>query len=509
MGTWTLASRVLGFIRDVLFAAILGAGPAAEAFLVAFALPNMFRRIFAEGALNLAFVPIYSKKLSGGDDPDRFASEVFSNLFAILLLLVIIAQVVMPFLVLAMASGFVNDSRLDLAVLYGRIAFPYIFFVSIAALVSAALNSLGRFTAAAAAPIMLNVLFILTLSSVSRTSFDPGLVLACTVPVAGIAQMAIVLHFLRKAGVRIRFSIPRLTDDMRRLLHLAAPAMLAGGVVQINLLIGRQVASYQEGGVAWLNYADRLCQLPLGIIGIAIGIVLLPDLSRKLHEDDIEGGRHSFNRALEGCLTLTLPAAVALAVASLPIISVLFERGAFDAGDSRATAMALTVYATGLPAFVLQKVYQPLFFAREDSRTPMIYALVSMVINAGVAITLMYSLGYLAAAFGTTISAWIMLLMLGRSSLKMGLSAQLDNRNRHVLPRIVLSSIIMGVMLFAMVHWAGDQFRLDTVRYLYLVIMVLAGILVYFASCMLLRTWSLDEIRELVRHLGKKGSVAD
>jgi len=499
VGAWTLASRILGFVRDVLFAAILGTGPAAEAFLVAFALPNMFRRIFAEGALNLAFVPIYAKKIAGMDDPDAFASDVFANLFAILLALVILAQALMPLMVLAMASGFIHDGRFDLAILYGRVAFPYILFVSIAALLSAALNALGRFSVAAAAPILLNMCFIATLSLVPMTNLEPGLALALTVPVAGLAQATLVIVALRRAGVHLALRWPRLSDDMSRLLRLAAPAMLAGGVIQINLLIGRQVASYQEGGVAWLNYADRLCQLPLGVIGIAIGIVLLPDLSHRLHANDTDGSRRAFNRALEACLTLALPATVALIVAALPIISVLFERGAFGSDDSRATALALAVYAAGLPAFMLQKIYQPLFFAREDSKRPMLYALTSMLVNAAVAVGFMATLGYLAAAVGTSLAAWTMVLLLGHGAVRMGPATQLDARNRRNLPRIVLASLVLGLFLFGFIQLAGDQFGRQTLRYAYLAALVLGGLLVYFAMCASLRVWTPGEILALLR----------
>ncbi len=499
VGAWTLASRILGFIRDVLFAALLGTGPAAEAFLVAFALPNMFRRIFAEGALNLAFVPIYARKIAGLDDPDVFVGEVLANLLAILLALVILAQALMPLMVLAMASGFLHDGRFDLAILYGRVAFPYILFVSVAALLSAALNALGRFSVAAAAPILLNMAFIATLSLVPLTNLEPGLALALTVPVAGLAQAALVMVALRRAGVRLALRWPRVSDDMNRLLRLAAPAMLAGGVIQINLLIGRQVASYEDGGVAWLNYADRLCQLPLGVIGIAIGIVLLPDLSHRLHAHDTEGSRRAFNRALEACLTLALPATVALIVAALPIISVLFERGAFGPEDSRATALALAVYAVGLPAFMLQKIYQPLFFAREDSKRPMLYALASMLVNAVVAVGLMATLGYLAAALGTTLAAWIMVLLLGRGAGRMGPATRLDARNRRNLPRIVLASLVLGLFLFGFIQLAGDRFGHGMLRYALLAALVLGGLLVYFVMCASLRVWTPSEILALLR----------
>ncbi|MEM9320884.1 MAG: murein biosynthesis integral membrane protein MurJ, partial [Pseudomonadota bacterium] len=382
VGLWTLGSRVLGFVRDILIAAFMGAGPAAEAFLVAFALPNMFRRFFAEGAFNTAFIPLFAKKLEAGEDPVGFARQAASGLGGVLIVLTLLAQLVMPWLVLAMASGFADDARLGLATGYGRIVFPYILFISLAALLSGVLNASGRFAAAAAAPIVLNVILIAALILAERSASDHGLWLAWGAAVAGLAQLALVWTAALRAGFRIAPVRPYLSPDMRRLLVIAGPAMLAGGVMQINLLVGRQVASFFDGAIVWLSLADRLYQLPLGVVGAAIGVVLLPELSRRLSAGDQEGGRDALSRAGELALALTVPAAAALMVIPLPLASVMFERGDFTAADSAATALALAVYGAGLPAFVLQKVLQPLYFAREDTKTPFRYALVAMVINA-------------------------------------------------------------------------------------------------------------------------------
>ena len=306
VGVWTMVSRVLGFVRDILIAATLGAGPMAEAFLVAFALPNMFRRFFAEGAFNMAFVPMFSKRYQAGQNAEDFARDAFSALAAMLIVLTGIALFAMPWLVLAMASGFLGDQRFDLAVDYGRIAFPYILFISLAALLSGVLNATGRFVAAAAAPVLLNILFIGAVVVAVRAGWPVGRALIWSVPVAGMAQLALVWVAAARAGFRIVPRRPRWTPELRRLAIIAAPAALAGGVVQINLLVGRQVASFTDGAIAWLSYADRLYQLPLGVVGVAIGIVLLPDLSRKLSADDTDGGRAALNRAAEWALALTL-----------------------------------------------------------------------------------------------------------------------------------------------------------------------------------------------------------
>jgi putative peptidoglycan lipid II flippase len=499
VGAWTLLSRVLGFARDVAIAAMLGAGPVAQAFLIAFSLPNMFRRFFAEGAFNMAFVPMFSKKLQVGDDPQGFAADALSGLAGLLIVFTLIAQLAMPALVLAMASGFVGDERFDLAVLFGRIAFPYILFISLAALCSGVLNAAGRFAAAAAAPVFLNVLFLCAIGAAAWLGWDIGLTLAWTVPVAGIAQLGLVWWAADRAGLRIRPHWPRLTPDLRRLAVIALPAMLAGGVVQINLLVGRQVASWFDGAVAWLAYADRLYQLPLGVVGIAIGVVLLPDLSRRLEAGDTEGGRDAFNRATEFALALTLPAAVALAVVPGPLVTVLFERGAFTAADSAATAAAVAVYGAGLPAFVLQKVLQPLYFARADTRTPFRLAVVAMLVNAAAAISLAFVAGYIAAAIGATLAGWAMVGLLWRGSRGMGAAAEADARLRRRLPRIVLASALMGAGLMLLAALLGPVWAMPGWRVAALALLIGAGIVLYFGAAQLLGALRLSELRTALR----------
>ena len=496
VGVWTLASRALGFVRDIAIAATLGASPAAEAFLVAFSLPNMFRRFFAEGAFNMAFVPIFAKKLEGerlarpgpstvalaqaevaaapasaaavpsapgppeeaaappaaepatAQDALGFARDAFTGLATVLVAFTALATLAMPALVLAMASGFAGDERFDLAVLYGRIAFPYILLISLAALLSGVLNALGRFAAAAAAPVLLNLLFLAAIGLAVAGGWPVGLALAWAVPVAGAAQLALVWVAASRAGYRLVPRRPRLTPELRRLAIIAAPVMLAGGVLQVNLLVGRQVASRFEGAIAWLSFADRLYQLPLGMVGIAMGVVLLPDLSRRLRADDTRGAREALSRASEVALALTLPAAVALVAIPGPIVSVLFERGAFDAGDARATALAVAVYGLGLPAFVMQKVVQPLYFARHDTRRPLYYALAALVVNAAVAIGLIPVMGYLAAALGTSVASWAMLWLLWRGVRPMGEAARLDVRFGERAWRILAASLVMGGALW-------------------------------------------------------------
>jgi len=495
VGGWTLMSRGAGFVRDVMMAAYLGAGPVAEAFLVAFSLPNMFRRFFAEGAFNFAFVPLYSKKLEAGEDANAFANDAFNGLGGVLVLVTLIGTLAMPWLVWAMASGFVGDERFDLAVLYGRIGFSYLLFISLVALLSGVLNAWGRFTEASFVPVLMNLMFIAAMLIGDRLGWDMGLTLAWTVPITGIAQLAFTWVSAARAGFSPRLRLPRWTPELKRLLIIAGPAVLSGGVVQVNLLVGRQVASFTEGAVAWLSYADRLYQLPLGVVGIAIGTVLLPDLSRRLRAGDAEGGRASFNRGAEFALALTFPAAVALVVIALPLCEVLFQRGAFGPDDTAATALALAAYGIGLPAFVLHKVLQPLFYAREDTRSPFRYAVISMVVNAAFAVGFLPVMGFMAAALATTVSGWVMVAQLWWGSRRMGAEARFDDRFRARAPRIVLASFLMGAVLWGGSILLGPMIGTPGWRYLALLILVALGSLAYFAFGTLTGAFRLSEWR--------------
>jgi putative peptidoglycan lipid II flippase len=481
VGLWTMLSRILGFIREILIAGTLGSSPIAEAFLVAFSLPNMFRRFFAEGAFNMAFVPMFSKKVEAADGSHEFARDAFTALATILIFFTIIAQIFMPALVFAMASGFVGDARFDLAVFYGRIAFPYILFVSLAALLSGVLNSLGRFLAAAAAPVLLNIFFIVAFWIALQFGFDIGTTLAVTVPLAGIAQLVAVWVAADRAGYRLVPRMPRLTPDLKKLAIIAVPAALAGGVVQVNLLVGRQVASWEEAGgaIAWLYYADRLYQLPLGVVAIAIGVVLLPDLSRKMQSGDEAGGQDAFNRAGEVALALTIPCSVALCTIPNILISVLFERGAFTAEDTYATAIAVTIYGLGLPAFVLQKVFQPLYFAREDTKRPFYFALVAMILNAGIAIGLSPFIGYIAAATATTTAGWVMFFLLRHYAQGYGDAAKFDVRFRRRVPRIIMASMLMGWVLWGTYLLLQPVFEMRLWRHLAFFTMLSIGLVSY------------------------------
>ena len=509
VGGWTMASRVLGFVRDILIAAYLGAGPVAEAFVVAFSLPNMFRRFFAEGAFNMAFVPMFSKKAETGEGALDFARDAMSGLATILIGLSVLAQFAMPWLVLAMASGFAGDERFGLAVGFGRIAFPYILFISLAALLSGVLNSLGRFAAAAAAPVLLNVILSGAMIWARTAGLDVGQTLVWAVPVGGVAQLALVWVAAARAGYRLVPRRPRMTPELKRLAAIAAPAALAGGVVQVNLLVGRQVASFYEGSIQYLNLADRLYQLPLGVVAIAIGVVLLPELSRRLAAGDDAGGRDALGRAGEFALLLTLPAAVALIVIPEPLVSVLFQRGRFSAQDAQATALVVAIYGLGLPAFVMQKVLQPLFFARENTRSPFRYALVAMLINAALAVGLAPAIGYLAAALATSTAGWAMVWLLYRGARSMGETARFDSRFRLRAARIAAASLGMGLVLYLAHYILAGLLAAAGWRYPALGLLVLIGMASYFAFAQLNGAFRMGDLARAIRHRAPDAGAPD
>jgi putative peptidoglycan lipid II flippase len=499
VGFWTLMSRVLGVLREVMILAFIGPGPVMDAFVAAFRLPNMFRRFFAEGAFNASFVPMFSKRLEADDDALGFAKQALSGLAFVLVILSALAMIFMPALVWATAGGFVGDARFALTVDYGRIVFPYILLMSLTALFSGVLNASGRFAAAAAAPVFLNIFVCISMAWAAYTGGEVIRWLIWTVPLAGIAQLALVWIATDRCGLRLRPTRPRWTPEMKRLVVVAIPAALAGGVMQINLLVGQQVASHFDKAVGWLYAADRLYQLPLGVVGIAVGIVLLPDLSRRLTAQDDKGAKHAFSRAGELSLALTIPAAVALVVIPLPVVTVLFQRGATGADDSAAIAAAVAIYGLGLPAFVLQKVLQPLFFAREDTKSPFRYAVWAMIVNAAIAVGLAPFIGWIAPAIATTLAGWIMVVLLARGGRKLGDVARFDNQFRRRIWRICLASVVMGVVLWVGTLALGPFFAIAGMRFIALAVLIALGMASYAMAGQAFGAFSLSEFRRAFR----------
>ncbi len=513
VGGFTMVSRVLGFVRDMMIAAVLGSGLVADAFFVAFRFPNLFRRLLGEGAFNSAFVPLFAKHLEceGQSRARRFAEEAMAGLLFVLLVLTAVAELAMPWIMPVFAPGFTTTAeKLDLSVLLARITFPYLLCMSLVAMLSGVLNALGRFTAAAAAPALLNVLLIsallLALSLGLKEHPQASVLLAWGVAIAGLAQLLMLLAAVRRAGFPLRFRMPVLDDDIRRLVALGIPGIISGGVTQLNIFIGTVIASLQAGAVSYLYYADRLYQLPLGIVGIAIGVVLLPDLSRKLAAGDHAAAHDSQNRALELALLLTLPASVALAVSAYPIVQVMFERGAFTAEDTLPTASALAVFAVGLPAFVLIKVFQPAFFAREDTKTPMRLTILNLAINAAGSVGLFYllrSMGmmpHLGIAIATTVASWINAIMLWALVARHG-HFEMDARARRNIALVILASGCMGLVLAAAGGILEPYFARRSgaaIQASALGTLVLAGMATYFGLLHVTRVARLDDLARRV-----------
>ena len=502
VGGYTGISRVLGFVRDILIAHIVGAGPVADAFIVAFRLPNMFRRIFAEGAFNAAFVPLFARRLEQESEAAAklFAEEALSVLLFTLFGLTALAMVAMPWLVHVLAPGFAAEpEKFALTVELSRITFPYLLFMSLTALLSGLLNSLHRFAAAAAAPILLNILFIVGLLVVLPFTGFPGHVMSWAVAVAGVAQLVLLMVAAGRAGVWLRPRRPRLTPGVKRLLKLMVPGLLSAGVLQINILVGTAIASSAAGAVSYLYYADRVYQLPLGLIGIAFGVVLLPDLSRKLRAGADSAAMATLNRGLELAMLLTLPAAVALMVIPAPIVIVLFERGALSREGSEAIALALAAFASGLPAFVLVKILQPGFFAREDTVTPLKMAAVSVVANVGLSLTLFPVMGHVGIALATALAAWLNTLLLALG-LRRREFLRLDPRLRGRMPRIFAAALAMGGGIWWLAQRLAPWFDGDLLeRVAGLCLLVVVGLFIFAALALGLGAVRRSELTEVLR----------
>jgi putative peptidoglycan lipid II flippase len=503
VGGYTMISRLLGFVRDVLTAAFLGAGPVADAFVVAQRLPNLFRSLFAEGAFSAAFVPLFAGTVAEKGLPAArlFAQDVFAVLVTVLLGFVCFGEAVMPWLLRIIAPGFAADpEKYALTIELTRITFPYLLFISLVALLGGVLNSVERFAATAATPIFLNLFLIAALVLAHGAGLATGYALAWAITLAGIAQFVWLLASCRSAGLPLGLSRPRLTPEVRRVIALMLPGVFGAGVTQINQLISTAIASLlPEGAVAYLYYADRLNQLPLGVVGIAVGTAILPPLSRHVRAGEESAAIATQNRGVELALLLTLPAALALAIAAEPILAVLFQRGAFGPADTHATAGALAAYSAGLPAFVLIKVMAPAFFARHDTATPVRVAIAAMVVNATLTFALMVPLGVIGNALALSVAGWVNALALMVLLHRRG-HFRFDQRARRTVPRIALAALIMGVVLVVAEGLLEPALATaGFTRYAALAGLVAAGLAAFGGSALLLGAASLDDLRRGLR----------
>ena len=494
VGGWTLISRVSGFIRDVVMAAVLGAGPMADAFFVAFRLPNHFRAIFAEGAFAAAFVPAYARTLqqAGIDAAKLFADRIAAALIAINLLLLALALLFTPWVVSILAPGFINDpTRFDLAVALTRITFPYLALVSLETLLAGVLNANQRFAAAAGAPVLLNVSLIATLLLAPYFQ-SAGYAAAWGVLIAGVGQVILVAVDAEMRGVGIRLRMPTLDANTRRFLKALGPAIVGAGGVQLALFADTLIASFlPTGALSALYYADRINQLPIGVVGIAVGTVLLPEMSRRLAAGDTRGAALAQARGIQLALLMTVPSvAGAIAIPDL-IMRALFARGAFTAADAAAAGATLSAYAIGLLPFVMMRSFTAPFYARGDTLTPVKAALLAAAVNIALKVVLMGSLAQVGLALATSAGAWINLTLLTIFARRRGFAV--SGAGLRPVIRLFLAGAVLAVVLYfgsivlAKAFSGLPHFREETT----LAVLLLIGTIVYAATVLLLlgRGW--------------------
>jgi putative peptidoglycan lipid II flippase len=513
IGGLTLVSRILGMVRDMLVARFLGAGLASDAFLIAWRLPNLFRALFAEGAFAAVFVPMFNRTMAEADKGEpgsgkaaavAFAGQVLSVLFPFLVAFTLVMMALAAPVVWAMTGGFPDGGpeKFDLAVNLTRITFPYLALISIVSLLGGILNSLDRFWVNAAAPVLLNLCMIgAVLFFRGATPVETSYTQAVAVTVSGVMQLLWLIWACRRAGVTLRLGLPRLSPQVKRLLVLIGPAALGAGAIQFNLLISTSLAArfLPQGAVSYLYYADRLNQLPLGLIGIGVGTAILPTLSRQIGSGNEDAASHTQNRAMELALFLALPAAVALCISATPLIRGLLQHGAFTPVDTIGAAGALAAFAVGVPAYVLIKVLTPGFYARQDTKTPVRVAVFSMLFNLVGNLTLIWHFGHVGVAISTAIAAWVNVLILYWLLHRRG-QLRMDARFRGKALRIVAASAAMGAALYGLNPLLDPHMGKGLVeRVVALALLCGIGALVYGAAALAFRAYALSELREAFR----------
>ena len=496
-GFYTIISRLLGYLRDVLIAIFLGTGFFADAFFVAFRIPNTFRRLFAEGTFNAAFVPSYTSELVKNKTKSKlFANEIFNLLFLILLFLVLVVEIFMPAFVSLIAPGFVeNSEKIELAIDLTRISFPFLMFVSLSSFFSAILNSHNKFAAASAAPIILNLVLIGILFFGKYLNDKIIYYLAYGVSISGFLQFIFLYKFVNKYyQFKLSFKF-QISNKVRIFFNKLLPSIFASGVTQINILVGTIIASFQASAVSYLYYADRIYQINLAIAGIAIGVVVLPQLSKHVYLKKKSKILEIQNKALELSMFLSLPACIALFVASEEIISALFGYGSFSEEAVSNSAKALYYFGLGLPAFALIKVFSTFFFANKDTKTPFYISLISVILNILISVYYFKSIGFIIIPIATTISSWFNSVIL---------FVYLKNRdlfqfNKIFLIRffkIILASVIMGIFFKYLILIFEKQLVYDYyLKSFYLILFVFLGLIFYLTLSLFIKAFKYDDIK--------------
>jgi putative peptidoglycan lipid II flippase len=485
---FTLISRILGYLRDILIAIFLGASIYADAFFVAFRLPNTFRRLFAEGTFNAAFIPSYSSaKIEDKKKGKKFADDVLSSLLIILLFIVTIVEIFTPYLIYIIAPGFLDDQiKFNLAVELTRITFPFLLFVSLASFFAGILNSNNKFAAAAAAPIILNVILILSLTYSFIEGLDYAKQLSYGVTVAGIIQLFFLIYVTKKFyKPALNFSL-RISNKVRFFFKKLLPSILSSGVTQINILVGTIIASFQSGAVSYLYYADRVYQINLAIAGIAVGTVSLPVLSKAFKMKNNKKISDIQNKSFELSLLFSIPASFGLILASNEIVNALFGYGSFSINDVEMTAVALKFFGYGVPAFALIKILSNFFFARDNTKTPFYISIFIVFLNILISVSFFNKIGFVIIPIATSISTWIgvfIYIYLLKSRKILLFSSQLMIN----FIKILISTIIMSsILLFTLDKFSNYLDYSYNYKAVYLISIVSFVGMFYLLSCYLL-----------------------
>ena len=496
-GFYTIISRILGYLRDVLIAIFLGTNLLADVFFVAFRIPNTFRRLFAEGTFNAAFVPSYTSELAKSKSKSNsFANDIFNLLFVGLLFLVLIIEIFMPTFVGLIAPGFTQDiQKIELATNLTRATFPFLFFVSLSSFFSAILNSHNKFAAASAAPIILNLILIIILCFGKYLNDELVYYLSYGVSLAGFIQLVFLYQFVKKFYV-IKFNFKlRINYKVRFFFKKLLPSIFSSGVTQINILIGTIIASFQASAVSYLYYADRIYQINLAIAGIAIGVVVLPQLSKYVHLRKKSKIIQIQNKALELSMFLSLPASVALFIGSYEIISALFGYGSFTEKDIYNSAKALFYFGLGLPAFALIKVFSTFFFANHDTKTPFYISLLAVLLNVVISIYYFKSLGFIIIPIATTISSWLNSILLFVFLKKKNLF-EFNKMFFVKLIKIIFASILMGIFFSFLTSFFENQLNYNNqFKSLYLILSVLLGLAFYLFISFLIKAFNYKDLQ--------------
>ena len=493
---FTIISRLLGYLRDILIAIFLGTGPIADVFFVAFRIPNTFRRLFSEGTFNAAFVPSYTSEIANGKKKsDKFVTNIFNLLIFGLFFLTLVVEILMPLFVFLIAPGFDGESqKMELAINLTRITFPFLFFVSLSSFFSAILNSHNRFAAASAAPIILNILLISVLFFGKILNDKLVFYLSYAVTISGIVQFIFLYFFVKKFYLpNITFKI-KIDNKIKVFFKRLLPSIFSSGVTQINILVGTIIASFQASAVSYLYYADRIYQINLAIAGIAIGTVILPKLSKYINENKKKKIMEIQNKALELSLFLSIPASIALLLASEEIISALFGYGSFGEIGVKNSAKALFYFGLGLPAFSLIKVFSSFFFARHNTKIPFYISFISIFLNIIISIYYFHSVGFIIIPIATTISSWFNSILLFIFLKKKNFfNFNMIFVNRFI--RILISAVIMGLFFnYLTIFFESNLTYEQTYKSVYIISIVLFGLFFYLLIAILIKAFKISDI---------------